>query len=216
MSEEQTNRPVKFYTRARKFPRLIGTTLGGQTLPGGPYTARQLVVVLGVLVLATKTSGLWGAGMGGLSKVLVIVFAALGSAALTRHLPTFTRNPLSLIAGLLRVLTSPTTGRLRGRPVRLPPINAVKGYSMIDDGPARTAGHVDQTVPDTAPHADAAHELPVGRCPADVHPGPTTQAPAAETTSTGSGMSRVSALLAAAAASSARPDTPTEERPDAR
>ena len=207
MSEEQTSRPVKFYTRARKFPRLIGTTLGGRTLPGGPYTARQLVVVLGVLVLATKTSGLWGAGLGGISKVLVVVFAALGSAVLTRNLPTFTRNPFSLIAGLLRVITSPATGRLRGRPVRLPPINAVKGYSMIDDGPVRTAGYVvDESVQDNDPQ-----EFRGELGPADVHPGPSTQAPVAAAASTGPGMSRVSALLAAAAASSARPDTSTEE-----
>lgn len=128
---ETTDRPVRFYTRARKFPRLIGQTLDGRRLPGGPYTWPQLALTAAVFFLATRTVPLWARGSG-LQTIMIIAFLTAGALIVGRQMPQVTRNPLLLLAGLVRVLSGPRHGRLRNRPLRMRPPHPVKGLCLID------------------------------------------------------------------------------------
>ena len=42
--EKQQTEVARFYTRSRKFPRLIGRLHDGTKIPGGPYTVTQAIV----------------------------------------------------------------------------------------------------------------------------------------------------------------------------
>src|SRR5450759_686655 len=50
---------VKYYTRARKFPQLIGRTPDGAKIWGGPYTFTQAISAGVVLFVGVNTMGLW-------------------------------------------------------------------------------------------------------------------------------------------------------------
>ena len=63
---------VKWYTRARKFPQLIGKTPDGAKLWGGPYTYTQVVGASVVLVVGLKTISLWGS-FGLVGNALVVL-----------------------------------------------------------------------------------------------------------------------------------------------
>ena len=51
---------VKWYTRARRFPQLIGKTADGTTIWGGPYTYTQAGVGAAVLIIGSQTIDWWG------------------------------------------------------------------------------------------------------------------------------------------------------------
>lgn len=109
---------VKWYTRARRFPQLIGRTPDGTKIPGGPYTFTQVLGGAAFLVAAWKTLPVWGAfGLIGNAMVLLVttwlLIVGLG------RIPIGARNPLSLAEGALRAMTAPTAGRVAGRDVRI-------------------------------------------------------------------------------------------------
>ena len=57
---ERDTEVVKWYTRARRFPQLIGRTPDGARIWGGPYTYTQFFGGVAVLVVGAKTVGVWG------------------------------------------------------------------------------------------------------------------------------------------------------------
>ena len=59
-TREDQHEVVKWYTRARRFPQLIGKTPDGARLWGGPYTYTQVIVAAVVIVVGIQTAGLWG------------------------------------------------------------------------------------------------------------------------------------------------------------
>ena len=93
MPEPSTAPPevVRWYTRARKFPQLLGHTDGAK-IPGGPYTHTQVIGGAVVLVLGAKTMRWWGhAGfignvllLGGATAVVVFGLGRLPSDCATR------------------------------------------------------------------------------------------------------------------------------------
>ena len=63
---------VKWYTRARRFPQLIGKTPDGATIWGGPYTYTQVIAGVAFIVIGSKTTWLWG-HFGLLGNALILV-----------------------------------------------------------------------------------------------------------------------------------------------
>jgi hypothetical protein len=108
---------VRWYTRARKFPQMIGKTPGGERIPGGPYTFAQVLVAAGVLVVGWKTVWLWG-NFGGLGNILLLGVATAGAVAATGRVQPGARNPVSILIGTIRALSAPPGGAVGGRPVR--------------------------------------------------------------------------------------------------
>lgn len=116
--DERPDEVVKWYTRARKFPQLLGRAPDGTRIPGGPYTITQAVGGGGVLVVGLNTMSLW-ANFGMIGNAFVLIAAFLGTVFGLGRLPVGSRNPLSVAAGAFRAISAPATGRLQGRPVRI-------------------------------------------------------------------------------------------------
>lgn len=117
-SKEDGAEVVKWYTRARRFPQLIGKTPDGTKIWGGPYTYTQVIVGVGIVAVGSKTTNIWG-HFGLIGNILLLLGVAYGAVLVIGRLPVGSRNPLSVGSGALRAWTSPAKGRLGGTPVRL-------------------------------------------------------------------------------------------------
>lgn len=118
---ETNERPadvVKWYTRARKFPQLLGKTPDGTRLLGGPYTITQAVGGGLVFWVGLKTMSLW-ANYGLLGNTFALVTATAGTVFGLGQIPLGSRNPFNVAIGLFRAMGAPRSGRLGGRPVRV-------------------------------------------------------------------------------------------------
>ena len=93
--DDQTYEVVKWYTRARRFPQLIGKTPDGARIWGGPYTYTQLVGAVTVLVVGAKTVGVWGQ-FGLVGNALILLAIAYGTALMLGRLPVGSRNPMAV------------------------------------------------------------------------------------------------------------------------
>jgi hypothetical protein len=108
---------VKWYTRARKFPQLIGRTPDGAKLWGGPYTFTQAIGAGLMLLVGVNTMGLW-AHYGLIGNAVVLLGVTYGLVLLLGRIPVGSRSPLSVVTGVVHAVLSPRHGRLAGRPVR--------------------------------------------------------------------------------------------------
>ena len=92
----------KWYTRARKFPQLIGRTPDGTRIPWGPYTVTQ---VLGGIVTCFVTSQIlkvWSPG-DIVSSAVVLLLVSGSVVFFLGKLPPGMRNPLIYLKGFLRL-----------------------------------------------------------------------------------------------------------------
>jgi hypothetical protein len=108
---------VKWYTRSRKFPQLIGRTHDGTRIPGGPYTPTQFIAAAIIAVIAVNTVHLW-ARFGLVTNVALLAGVGYGTVWVLGRVPLASRNPVSIGLGAARALSRPRMGTLRGRPVR--------------------------------------------------------------------------------------------------
>ena len=102
------------YTRARRFPWVVGKIQGWQ-IPFGPYTATQLVVLIGGIWMVVQSYGLWRhLGPAGL------LVTALPPAATwaVRHAKIDGRSPVRALGGYLMLLAEPGCGQIAGRTAR--------------------------------------------------------------------------------------------------
>lgn len=118
MPEEQAPEFVKYYTRARKFPQLLGRFPDGTKIPGGPYTVQQLLAGVGIIAFGSMTMGIWGV-FGGLGNVVVLIMTSVGVMFLIGRLPMNGRNPLFAAMGFVRASSAPRGGRYQGRPIKI-------------------------------------------------------------------------------------------------
>ena len=127
---------VRWYTRARRFPQLIGKTATGGMIWGGPYTYTQVFVGVGVFVLGLQTTWLWG-HFGLIGNTLLLAAVSYGLVVIVGRLPLGSRNPLSIGTGALRALGAPSHGTLAGTPLRLRrPHRATSRLVVTDATPA--------------------------------------------------------------------------------
>lgn len=122
---------VRWYTRARRFPQLIGRTPDGATIWGGPYTYTQVIGGVLFLVLGAKTAWLWGR-FGLVGNAVILLGATYALVLALGRLPIGSRNPLSVATGTVRALIAPTAGRLGGRPLRSPRPHRTVTHLVID------------------------------------------------------------------------------------
>lgn len=127
---------VKWYTRARRFPKLIGKTPDGTRIWGGPYTYTQVIVAVVVLVVGNETLWLWGQ-FGLVGNALVLVGGSYGAAVAAGRLPIGMRSPVSVGVGCWRALTAPAHGVHAGMPVRLPRASVVRSQVVVSTAAAR-------------------------------------------------------------------------------
>ncbi|SDU32423.1 hypothetical protein [Jiangella alkaliphila] len=125
---------VKYYTRARKFPQLLGRMPDGTKIPGGPYTVQQLIAAILIIVVGGLTIDTWGV-FGVFGNIAVLFGAAFGAVFLIGRLPMNGRNPLYALLGLYRAMNSPASGRYQGRPVRFRRPRRVHNRTSVYLGP---------------------------------------------------------------------------------
>jgi hypothetical protein len=118
MTENNSRETVKYYTRARKFPILLGRMPDGTKIPGGPYTLHQFLAGLAVLAVGGLTMDIWGA-FGRLGNLVVLLSLSLTALFLVGRIPLHGRSPFLLVTGLMRITSAPRMGRYRGRPIRI-------------------------------------------------------------------------------------------------
>lgn len=97
---------LKWYTRARKFPQLIGRTPDGARIPGGPYTYTQIAAGAGTAIVLAQTTWLWAHGSSLLVNAAIYIGATLGAVFAAGKLPPGMRNPFVLATGALNLLSA--------------------------------------------------------------------------------------------------------------
>lgn len=115
---EETFETVKYYTKARKFPQLLGRFPDGTKIPGGPYTVQQLLAGIGIIALGSMTMGIWGF-LGGMGDILLLFGVAIFAMFMIGRLPMNGRNPFYAVIGFYKALAAPRGGRFQGRSVRI-------------------------------------------------------------------------------------------------
>lgn len=180
MSDDAQFEVVKWYTRARRFPQLIGRTPDGTKIPGGPYTFTQVLGGAAFLVLAWKTLPIWGA-FGLIGNAMVLLVATWLLIVGLGRIPIGARNPISLAEGALRALTAPAAGRVGGREVRIRRPHRARTVLVVSQPRRRAAaaGRPPTTQPDFVPEAHLAPVTQASRVPtADLLEAPRATGPA--------------------------------------
>lgn len=131
MSDHNQQNIAKTYTRARKFPQLIGTTPDGQRLPFGPYTYTQFIGAGVAGVVLWQTTWLWATGSFVRNFMVFGIVMGFTVWGLGR-LPLGGRNPLSMVHGAGKALTGGMQApRVGGLVPRRPGIRPISGEVMI-------------------------------------------------------------------------------------
>lgn len=117
-TREDQHEVVKWYTRARRFPQLIGKTPDGARLWGGPYTYTQVIGAAVVIVVGIQTAGLWGQ-FGLIGNALLLLGVAYTTTLGLGRLPIGSRNPLSVLQGALKSVSTSPAGSYAGRPLKI-------------------------------------------------------------------------------------------------
>lgn len=206
MSDKPTPDVVRWYTRARRFPQLIGRTPDGARLWGGPYTITQAVGAGVTLVVGLNTMWLW-AGFGFVGNLLVLGVVTYGVVLALGRIPVGSRSPLSVLAGVYKAIAAPSHGRLAGRPVRIRRPHRLQHAVVIRHEPARMGAAPIAADLAPEPSADALQVLEVP-APTPVAPVPPPPAPPSAVPAPSAPLSGVQSLLAGAGHSRPRSETP--------
>lgn len=152
-----------FYTRSRKFPKMIGRMTDGTRIWGGPYTLTQVGIggVVLLILLITRTY-LWTTGF-----VLFDMLLAGGVSwcviKIVGYIPTFKRNLVSVLVDALAAMFKPRGGMYLGRVVKLArPHQAVGKATVLTPSarPERAAVPAEVAAPTTVPIQAAKPQAP--------------------------------------------------------
>ncbi|MFI8280735.1 hypothetical protein ACIGBH_38780 [Streptomyces sp. NPDC085929] len=132
MSAAGQPRVARAYTSARRHPWVLGK-LGDWTVPFGPYTPAQLVVLGGGAFTLIKTFAWWSwAGPVPVALWLCAVWAARGAQIAGQ-------NPFTAMLGVLVLLLRHPAGRVGGRIARDKQPTYLRGQFVIEAAPAPAA-----------------------------------------------------------------------------
>lgn len=110
---------AKWYTRARRFPRLIGKLPDGSRIPFGPFTIFQVVGGAGVFIVMVQTISVWGV-FGLLGNVVLLMGCSITVLFVLGKLPMSTANaPLTALGGLVTAAFPSPAGKVGGQPIRI-------------------------------------------------------------------------------------------------
>lgn len=166
---------ARFYTRSRRFPKMIGRMHDGTKIPGGPYTVTQAAIGGMLFLVAVTTRAQWGTG-NILIDIPIAIGVAWGAAWGAGRIPSTRRNLLSVLLGGLSAMFRPVSGKYRGAPVRIRPPHAVAGRVTLGaDVPAPTAADLV-----AAPAPTPAPVAPIEPSPTPVPARPSTATTAVE------------------------------------
>ncbi|WP_417541363.1 hypothetical protein [Microbacterium maritypicum] len=158
-----------FYTRSRKFPKMIGRLTDGTRIWGGPYTFTQAGVGgVVLLILLTTRNHLWSTGF-----VLFDLALAAGVSwcviKVVGYIPTFRRNLVSVFVDAVSAMFKPRGGTYQGKAVKLAqPHQAVGKTTLLAPSarPEPATEHIEVAAPTPAP---VVAEKPQAPAPTLVH-----------------------------------------------
>lgn len=172
---------MKWFTRVRRIPTLIGKMPSGERIWGGPYRASQLVA-FGCVLVASLWSMKWWSKLpfyatgadGQIAAYITCAALAVGAGFIAKQIPDQSQSALVLGSGSTRLLTSSSAPRYgNGSAVPRPPrrrrptVRVTVTELGVHDGPTPQ--------PDTAHVHDVA---PAQMAPVvDTHPAPAVPAP---------------------------------------
>ncbi|PPF32628.1 hypothetical protein [Pseudoclavibacter sp. AY1H1] len=120
-------RVARFYTKSRRYPKMIGHA-GGARIPGGPYSFAQAIGAALTIALAWVTQNAWA------PNTIVALFGAAVAGALVgfalRYLPVTNLNPMLLISAGAHAVFTHQTGTYKGVKFRLKPPRPVPTRSL--------------------------------------------------------------------------------------
>lgn len=132
MGDATPQPPARFYTRAIRFPKLIGRLIDGTRIPMGPYRVIQLGAGAVTFLTGMVTRSLWGTGVV-LPDVALALAVAVAVTVLSGRLPVFRRSLLGLLLDGYTAVAAAPEGRYRGSLVRLPAPHQVDGQVLFLD-----------------------------------------------------------------------------------
>lgn len=137
---DNDNKPVdtvRMYTRARKFPLLIGRFPDGKQVPGGPYTLPQLVGGVVALAALWFLRPIW-AHFGAIMNLALAALITAGVVWGLGRLPQTGRSPWSRLGGLGKAASRSPKARVNGRTITIRRPHTVLGTVTVADGRHRT------------------------------------------------------------------------------
>ncbi len=137
---------VRFYTRGRRIPFMLGRLPDGTRLWGGPYTSVQAVGAGATLAVLWLTLPLWGRLHLGMGTAVVLLGGPVGVTFGMRKVRLGGRSPRSVAAGVVAAYLQPAAGRLRGEKLPRPRTTKVRGRVVLGV-PRDTAPTTRLTVP---------------------------------------------------------------------
>lgn len=150
---------ARFYTRSRRFKKMVGRLLDGTPIWGGPYSMPQFGVAGAVLFALLVSKPLWSPDGNLFFEIPMIVGITWGLAFLVGLIPV-TRRPIgSWAMGALGAMLKPFEGTVNGSPVRI-------------RSPHYVGGKTAMPLPPSAPAPDRPLEQPTEEAPASVEPEP--------------------------------------------
>lgn len=138
---------ARFYTRSRRFPKMIGRMTDGSRIIGGPYTMTQVCIGGGVLMILLMTRTVWTTGVM-LLDLVIVGGLAWGVTWLVGLIPITRRNLLSVLLSAVSAMFKPVAGTYKGRVPHL-------------GNAHRVAGRIEQISLDSAPEAEEQSPPPV-------------------------------------------------------
>lgn len=161
------------YTKARRFPQLIGRTPDGMRIPGGPYTITEAVGVGLTLFIGYQTMGLW-ARFGFFINLAVLASVTFVVWFVLHRLPMGSRPPTSVATGALNSVTRPRHGVIAGKPLRLRRFGVVRhSFAVAEHTPPLADGERAAVVEEVDPAPSAGLDVVL-------KPAPQAKAPAGD------------------------------------
>lgn len=122
---------ARFYTKSRRFPKMIGRMNDGSRIPGGPYTLTQVGVGGAVLLVMFATRGLlWSTGEI-LLDILLTAVVAFAITWLVGRLPMTRRNLMFAFLDAAAAMFKPFGGKYQGQVIRLTAPHVAGGGARV-------------------------------------------------------------------------------------
>lgn len=127
MATEET---ARFYTRSRRFPKLIGRMTDGSRIPGGPYTMTQVFSGGAVFIGALVFRSVWTTD----SWILDVIYTALLTGLviwLVGFIPTTNRNLIAVFMDAVAAMFKPAAGKYDGKVPQIRRPHQVAGEVVV-------------------------------------------------------------------------------------
>lgn len=125
---------ARFYTRSRRFPKMIGRMTDGSRIPGGPYTLTQVGFGGAALLILLMSRTAWSTGA--VIVDLIIAAAVAGGIIWLVGLIPMTRRNIGLaVVDGVAAMFKPHGGTYQGRRIQLARPHRAHGTTQLPHPP---------------------------------------------------------------------------------